>query len=53
MPTNLANNTEYALRADSQELHRGRVIGGKAHSSTLKFSCAVMYTKSHNGNTVQ
>ena len=47
MPTNAANNTEYALRADSQELHRGRVIGGNTHSSTLKFSCAVMYTKSH------
>ena len=47
MPNNLANNPEYALRAESQELHRGRAIRGKAHSSTLKFSCAVMYTKSH------
>ena len=47
MPTNLTNNTEYVLRADSQEVHRGRAIRGKAQSSTLKFSCAVMYTKSH------
>ena len=47
MPNNVANNPEYALRADSQELHRGRAIRVKAHSSTLKFSCAVMYTKSH------
>ena len=35
--TNLANSTEYAQTADSQELHRGRAICGKAHSSALKY----------------
>ena len=49
MPTNLANNTEYAPRADSRELATQRArFTEKTHSSTLKFSCAVfLYTKSH------